>query len=105
MPKNSKQIFITRTQGEWDFIKNKLAADGNNPLEKLSLHIRKEVLKVKNKLKEVPDEFSDIKGGNVAIRPHLPNPIIKDIQLIALQIGVTENVLIDRLIITPLLKK
>lgn len=108
MPKNSKQLFITRTEGEWEIIKKKLCTDKfkeKQPLTQLSFYIRKEVLKVKNKLTTVPEEFTEISGNLVSIRPHIPMPIYEDIKRIAITLGVSENIIIDRLIITPLLNR
>lgn len=101
---NSKQISITRTEGEWQIIKNKLYPYDEKGLPKLSMHIRKEVLKVKNKLKEVPESVVCLGGEKVEKRPYLPTHIIEDIKLIALQMKVSESTVIDRLIITPLLQ-
>jgi len=47
---NSIQVSITRTEGEWKMIGEKISPNGEDSLRKLSIYIRKEVLKVKNKL-------------------------------------------------------
>lgn len=101
---NSKQISITRTKGEWLIIKKKIYPDDEKGMMKLSKHIKKEVLKVKNKLKEVPEDVICLGGEKIEKRPYLPTHIIEDIKLIALKMQVSESTVIDRLIINPLLQ-
>jgi len=101
---NFTQVKITRTEGEWELILNKICPNRTNDMRHLSIHIRRQVLKVKHQLEEVPEIYSSIKGKTATKRPYLDNAIIEDIKLIALKLKVEPQVFIDRLIITPLLQ-
>jgi len=102
---NSTQISIrSRTTGEWDLIFKKITPAGDSNLQSLSKHIRREVLKVKNRLNDVPESVTWMGGEKVVMRPYLDNSIIEDIKYIAICMKVSEPEVIDRLIITPLLQ-
>lgn len=101
---NSTQVSITRTEGEWDLILKKICPAGEDHLQAISRHIRREVLKVKNRLKEVPESVMWMGGPTKVKRPYIDNAIIEDIKFIATKMQVTEQTVIDRLIITPLLQ-
>lgn len=106
---NSKQIYIKRTEGEWKLIRNKLVPPptGTNDKSELiyiSMYIRRQVLKVKNRMEELPESTTFVKGELLAKRPYIDKSIYEDIKRLALQLGMSEEVFIDRLIITPLLQ-
>lgn len=102
---NSTQITISsRTAGEWNFIFKKITPAGDSNLQSLSKHIRREVLKVKNRLKDVPESVTWMGGAKVVKRPYLDNSIIEDIRYIATCMQIEPADVIDRLIITPLLQ-
>lgn len=101
---SSTQIKITRTAGEWDLIIKKLCPEGREDLTLISRHIRREVLKIKNRLKEIPESVTWMGGEAVDKRPYIDNAILEDIAWIALKMHVKPSVVIDRLIITPLLQ-
>jgi len=101
---SSKQIQITRTEGEWDLIIKKLCPAGEDQLKAISRHIRREVLKIKNRMNEVPESVTWMGGKKVEKRPYIDNSIIEDIKRIAITMQVSEQTVIDRLIITPLLQ-
>jgi len=101
---NSTQIRITRTVGEWNLIFKKITPPGKPPLISLSKFIRREVLKVKNRLNDVPESVTWMGGEKKSMRPYIDNTIIEDIKHIATAMQVPESDVIDRLIITPLLQ-
>ena len=98
----SKQVSITLTSGEWDIIESKLK-NGKPFLLELTSHIKKETLKVKNKLKDNPKEIACIGGEKLEKRPSIPIYIIDDINHIATSLNVSQSTVINRLIINPLL--
>lgn len=100
---NSKQVSITRTEGEWDLILKKICPPGEDQMQAISRHIRREVLKVKNRLNEVPESVTWMGGPSKVKRPYIDAAIIDDIKHIATKMKVSEQTVIDRLIITPLL--
>jgi hypothetical protein len=101
---NSKQVSISRTEGEWNLILKKICPPQEDQLKAISRHIRREVLKVKTKLSEMPDSVIWMGGPTIVKRPYIDNAIIEDIKHIALIMDVSEQTVIDRLIITPLLQ-
>jgi len=105
---NCKQISITRTEGEWTLIRRKLvpAQDGlGQDMKCLSKHIRREVLKYKNLILDIPDNGIVKSGGEmIEKRPWIDTKCLEDIKWIATKMKVSPSVVIDRLIITPLLQ-
>ena len=90
--------------GEWNLILSKITPAGETSMQSLSKHIRREVLKVKNKLKEVPESVTWMGGEKKIMRPYIDNTILDDINHIAIAMRLPESDVIDRLIITPLLQ-
>lgn len=101
---NSTQVSITKTEKEWEVIKSVLAPDGEKFLQKISLHIRKSVLKIKADMDKLPDSKEYDITGPVVKRPYVDNAILADIKLISVKTGIPESVIINRIIITPLLQ-
>jgi len=101
---SSTQIQITRTEGEWSLIMKKLCPPGDNASKVVSRHIRREVLKIKNRLATVPESVTWMGGDQVKKRFYIDNAIMEDITYIATCMKVSEQLVIDRLIITPLLQ-
>lgn len=101
---NSTQVSITKTKKEWEIIQAALAPDGEKFLHKVSLHIRKSVLKIKADIDKLPDSKEYDITGPVVKRPYIDNAILSDIKLISLKTGIPESVIINRIIITPLLQ-
>lgn len=102
---NSTQIAIrSKTEGEWELILNKITPPGHSPMQSLSKHIRREVLKIKNRLNDVPESVTWMGGKEIIKRPYIDNSILEDIKRIAIAMKVPESTVIDRLIITPLLQ-
>lgn len=99
-----KQIQITRTKGEWDLIVQKLVPPNKKKHECISHHIRREVLKLNTRLKELPESFIHVEGGADTRRFYIEEKIIEDIERIAIALKLTPQIIIDRLIITPLLQ-
>lgn len=101
---SSTQIQITRTAGEWNLIMKKLCPPGDNEAKAVSLHIRRQVLKIKNRLAEIPESVTWMGGEPKNKRFYIDNSIMEDIAYIATCMKVPEQFVIDRLIITPLLQ-
>lgn len=101
---NFTQIKITRTEGEWELILNKICPNREEEMRFVSRYIRREVLKIKNQLAEIPEIHSGIGGKTTTKRPYIDNAILEDIKLIALKLKLEPQIFIDRLIITPLLQ-
>jgi len=99
-----KQIQITRTKGEWDLIVKKLVPPNKKKHECISHHIRREVLKLNARLTELPETFVYVKGEVDTRRFYIDETIIKDIEHIATTLKLSPQIIIDRLIITPLLQ-
>jgi len=60
--------------------------------------------KRKNRKKEVPESITWMGGQKIDRRFYIDNAIMKDIEEIALAMKVKPQIVIDRLIITPLLQ-
>ena len=100
---NTNRISITLTEGEWAIIKSKISPNDCN-LQKFTLHIRKEVLKVKNKMNVNPESVVCFGGIKIEKRPRLDQHTVKDLQFIALKMGVSLTDVLEIFIINPLLK-
>jgi len=98
------QIQITRTEGEWDLILKKIRIGSEKDTQAVSRYIRREVLKIKTRMEVVPESVTWMGGPKIDKRFYIDNPIMDDIKLIALKMKVSEQTVIDRLIITPLLQ-
>jgi len=102
---NCTQVSISRTEGEWALILNKICPPGDQPMKAMSKHIRRETLKIKTRLKELPESIVWMGGEKVEKKPWVDNSILADIDYIATTMKVSRQTVIDRLIITPLLNQ
>lgn len=101
---NSVQIRISRTQGEWNVIFQKITPPNKSPLIYLSKFIRKEVLRQKNKLIAIPESVTWQGGDLIEKRPYIDTSIHDDIIWIATKMKTKPSVVIDRLIMDTLIK-
>ena len=104
MAASCKQIQITRTEGEWALIFKKIVPPAEKSTIAVQRHIRREVLKIKTRLKETPESITALGGRKIDKRFYIDKEIMKDIERIAIAMKVKPQIVIDRLIITPLLQ-
>jgi hypothetical protein len=99
-----KQLSITRTQGEWEMIRKKLCpANQGGDMKYFSKFMRREVLKLKRRLDEIPESIVIWGGEGIEKKPYIEISVLEDIKEISVKTGVSESTIIHSLIINPLL--
>jgi hypothetical protein len=94
------RIYISRTQKEWDLIDKKVIQLGK---ENVNAYIRSKIPQLKNDYKECPECLCAISGERKQRHQYLRADQFEILAEISRITGITEGVIVNKLIIEPLL--
>lgn len=98
--RQTKQLSISKTKGEWELI-NKIVSDSGK--KNLNDFLKCEVVKLKKQYDDCPQCITKANGRKVEKRPYLPISIYCHLEILALKMKIPESAVVDKLIIQPLL--
>ena len=98
----AKRIKVTKTQAEWDLLNQRVKESGKRDFNTF-MYVK--LRELNTKFNQCPECVTVANGGVKIEKVHYISPdVYKTLTLIAFKMGVSPSTVVDKIILTPLLK-